>query len=96
MKATIIILAGLFLASFGFAQTPTTTTTTTDAATMDMKHVEMHEKMSKAHQDAADCLKSGKPHEECQKAFHSMCKDSGGGAHCKMGGDMRGKMKYKK
>ncbi len=92
MKTGAIIIAVLFLANFGFAQTPPAM----GAATMDMKHVEMHEKMSKAHQEAADCLKAGKSTEECQMAFHTMCKDSGGEGNCKMGGDMRGKMKHKK
>ena len=37
----------------------------------------MHEKMAKAHSDAAECLKSGKPHDECRKNFKAACKDSG-------------------
>ena len=41
------------------------------------EHMQMHEKMAKAHKDAADCLKSGKPEEECKTAFHSMCNESG-------------------
>lgn len=45
-------------------------------------HVLMHEQMAKAHQQAADCLKSGKTAEECRKAFHEMCKESGNPDMC--------------
>ncbi len=51
-----------------------------DSAKMPMghdEHIQMHEKMSKAHHEAAECLKSGKPEEECKTAFHKICEDSG-------------------
>lgn len=44
--------------------------------------IQMHEQMAKAHQQAADCLKSGKSEEECRSAFHDMCKGAGGPGKC--------------
>ena len=75
-----ILLLSIFTGSFAFAQTESTTKPALDTA-----HIEMHEKMSKAHQQAADCLKSGKPVEECRTAFQSTCKDVGEPGHCGMG-----------
>ncbi len=46
------------------------------------QHIQMHEQMAKAHQQAADCLKSGKPAEECKKAFHEMNKEMGEHENC--------------
>lgn len=40
-------------------------------------HMQMHEHMAMAHQEAAACLKAGKPEEECRMAFHEKCKESG-------------------
>lgn len=51
-------------------------------------HIQMHEKMAKAHQGAADCLKAGKPMDECKKSFDSMCKDADGSGKCMMMGGM--------
>lgn len=45
-------------------------------------HIQMHERMAKAHQQAADCIKSGKTEEDCRKAFHEMCKEAGGPEKC--------------
>lgn len=74
----IIILATIFIASHSFAQDKAT------AKKDDKKqsHIQMHEEMVKAHQQAADCLKSGKSEDECRKAFHEMCKESGGPEMC--------------
>ncbi len=44
--------------------------------------MQMHEKMAKAHQEAADCLKSGKTEMDCKSAFRAMCKDAGGYEMC--------------
>lgn len=33
------------------------------------KHIEMHEQIAAAHQGAADCLKAGKPMQECRSQF---------------------------
>jgi hypothetical protein len=52
------------------------------AAEQGQEHVQMHEQMAKAHQQAADCLKSGKSEEECRKAFYEMCKETGGPDKC--------------
>jgi hypothetical protein len=52
------------------------------AADQNQEYVQMHEKMATAHQQAADCLKSGKSEDECRKAFHEMCKGSGGSEKC--------------
>jgi hypothetical protein len=46
------------------------------------EHLQMHEQMANAHQQAADCLKSGKSEEECQEAFHEMYKETGGPDKC--------------
>jgi hypothetical protein len=48
-------------------------------------HIAMHEKMAAAHQGAADCLKAGKPTEECREQFRSKCKEAGLGMECRMG-----------
>ncbi len=57
--------------------TPPPTATNTQ-----LEHIQMHEKMSKAHQQAADCLKSGKPVEECRTEFHGMCSEAGSPGKC--------------
>ncbi|MFZ3230211.1 MAG: hypothetical protein WA160_08400 [Pseudobdellovibrio sp.] len=51
-----------------------------ESSTMSMMN--RHEHMMKAHQLAADCLKSGKSEEECQGEFHTMCKEAGGTGNC--------------
>ncbi len=58
-------------------------------------HMQMHEQMAKAHQQAADCLKAGKPEEECRAAFHKMCDEASGTGHCGEG-MMHDHMKHKK
>lgn len=86
----IIFLATLFIAMHSFAQDK-------DTAKKDDKkqsHLQMHEEMVKAHQQAVDCLKSGKSEDECRKAFHEMCKNSGGREMCGPG-MMRYKMDKK-
>lgn len=55
---------------------------------VDTGHIEMHEKMAKAHQQTADCLKSGKIFDECRAAFQMMCKESGESGNCDMKGSM--------
>jgi hypothetical protein len=45
----------------------------------------MHEQMAKAHQQAADCIKTGKPEEECWSNFRTMCKSAGGYERCGAG-----------
>lgn len=46
------------------------------------ENIMMHEKMMVAHQQAAECLKSGKTEEECRTAFQGMCKEVGGMEKC--------------
>ncbi len=74
----IIFLVVLSSAVFSFAQDKT------PAKAMDQKqsHIQMHEQMAKNHQQAADCLKSGKAEDECRKAFQEMCKEAGGPDKC--------------
>jgi hypothetical protein len=52
----------------------------TEAGDMQL-HIEQHEKMAKAHQDAATCLKSGNPMPECRAKFMEQCQGEG----CHMG-----------
>lgn len=77
MKA-IIFLAAVAGAMPSFAQDKAPT------KEVDQKqaHVQMHEQMAKMHQQAADCLKSGKSEDECRKSFHEMCRESGGPEMC--------------
>jgi hypothetical protein len=50
------------------------------------KHVKAaiaeHQKMAKAHSDAAQCLASGKEEKVCHKALYEACPDSGIGKYC--------------
>ncbi len=68
-----------------------------DASTIKSKDqaaskIEMHEHMADMHKKAADCLKSGKPETECQKAMMAECKDYAknmkGSMNCPMMGNM--------
>jgi len=54
-------------------------------------HIEMHEKMADAHKKAAECLKAGKPTEECRTQFKQACHDAGQGACPGMMGKGKGK-----
>lgn len=56
--------------------------------------MQMHENMAKAHQDAANCLKSGKSEDECRMAFQAACKEHGGRGECGM--MMKGRADKKK
>ena len=56
------------------------------ASNEDLKnHIEMHEKMSKAHEKAAKCLKDGKPLDECRAEFRNTCPGNGQGCGMGMG-----------
>lgn len=66
----------------------------TQAGTDLKAHIEMHEKMAKAHDQAADCLKDGKPIEECRAEFKKACPGDGQG--CGMMGMGHGARKGKK
>lgn len=71
----LILISSVLLAFPSFAQ----------MKPQDKSHEEtvgMHESMAKAHQQAADCLKSGKNEQDCKKEFQQMCKDSGGPEKC--------------
>lgn len=78
MKAFIFSLALLCAANAGFAQDKDPA----KESEQKQEHIKMHESMMKAHQQAVDCLKSSKPEEECRKAFHEMCQESGGPDKC--------------
>lgn len=78
---TIIFLAAVLGAMPSFAQSNTTAKETEPK----MSHLQMHEQMAKAHQQAADCLKSGKSQDECRKGFEDMCKESGSHEMCGSG-----------
>jgi hypothetical protein len=78
MKSIILSAALLCAANFSFAQDKASVKSTEE----NQEHIQMHEQMAKAHQQAADCLKSGKSKEECRKVFHSMCKEAGGPEKC--------------
>jgi len=75
-----IILSGMLLCAvtIGFAQD----TTPVKEADPKQEHILMHESMMKAHQQAAECLKSGKSEDECRNAFHETCKGISGPDKC--------------
>lgn len=76
----IILMAMIFCStSFSLAADDKTSAKGTDSKS---QHTQMHEHMAKAHQQAAECLKSGKSEEECRKDFHEMCKESGAPDKC--------------
>ncbi|MGE3388249.1 MAG: hypothetical protein AB7K41_16105 [Bdellovibrionales bacterium] len=85
MKIQFII--GMLIASFAFAQTKETD----KVPAIDTGHIEMHEKMAKAHQQAADCLKAGKPADDCRQSFRAQCKEAGEPGQCGIGGPMKGR-----
>ncbi len=43
-----------------------------------------HRAMAQAHEAAAKCLESGKPHEQCSKALQTACKGLALGKSCGM------------
>tara|TARA_B110001454_G_C12723270_1_gene436129 strand:- start:5485 stop:5772 length:288 start_codon:yes stop_codon:yes gene_type:complete len=47
-----------------------------------LAHIEMHKKMMAAHQQAAECLKSGKQEEDCREIFQKMCLEANGHRKC--------------
>lgn len=77
----IILLATMLNFVPTFAQQKATTVKVDQKQT----HIQMHEQMAKAHQQAAECLKSGKPEEECRNAFREMCSEYGGHGMCGAG-----------
>lgn len=80
MKTTIFFAALLGIVQFALAQDQAPTQEQSPAPIQEA--VQMHEKMAKAHQQAVECLKSGKTEDECREAFHAMCKDAGGPKMC--------------
>ncbi len=54
--------------------------------------IEMHQKMAKAHQKAAVCLKAGKPVDECNREAMKMC-PMANSEKCPFMGNMGGMMK---
>ncbi len=48
------------------------------------KDIERHKAMSAAHTSAAQCLESGKKHDDCMKQLQTACKGLGIGKHCGM------------
>lgn len=91
---TILALLGLSLGAPAFADDEK------KSGEDDMKsHIEMHEKMAKAHSEAAECLKSGKSRDECKEKFKEACGKEGKGCmmghHGKHKGHGKGKDKKK-
>ena len=77
MKNLLLLCAGLMaLSLYAKAEDKAKAPSTKES------HVQMHEDMAKAHQKAADCLKSGKPEEECRNEFMNEAKTHGGADHC--------------
>jgi hypothetical protein len=68
--------AMLLIASSAFAQAHSAADT--------KKDVERHKAMSAAHTSAAQCLESGKKHDDCMKQLQTACKGLGIGKHCGM------------
>ncbi len=77
MKNVLLLCAGLLAVSL-LAKADDKTKTPVTKET----HIQMHEDMAKAHQKAAECLKSGKPEEECRNEFMNEAKAHGGSDHC--------------
>lgn len=48
------------------------------------QRIEMLEKGAKAHQEAADCLKAGKPEQECHEIMKKACPHHDKKGHCHM------------
>lgn len=64
---TFILFASLLTSTAALAQAP---------ANPDPKleeHIQMHEKVGEAHKKVAECLRSGKPKDECGPVFHKEC-----------------------
>lgn len=76
----------IYLIAISFA-VPTFAQDKAPASDADEKksYVQMHEQMAKAHQQAADCLKSGRSENDCMKAFRETCRESGGPDQCGAG-----------
>lgn len=78
MKAFILTLALLCVTNMSVAQDKIVG----KEVDQKLEHIKMHENMIKAHQEAAECLRSGKSEDECRKAFHEMCRENGGPDKC--------------
>ncbi len=62
---SILLLSGFSVAALGASK---------DAR---QEHIQMHEQMAKAHQQAVECLKSETSEEQCRKAFREVCASAG-------------------
>ncbi len=60
------------------------------------RHIQTHEKMAKAHQQAADCLKSGKSTSDCRQQFQDECKHFAGDGRCNGWMNRRGMRHWEK
>jgi hypothetical protein len=69
-------IATLFVASSAWAQA--------HGAAEVKKDIERHKAMAAAHTSAAQCLESGKKHDDCMKQLQTACKGLGIGKHCGM------------
>lgn len=88
MKLKTLMLS-LFVAAGAFAVARAADDAAAKTGADRQKMIEMHEKMAAAHAQAAACLKSGKPVDECRDALMKSCpmgKDGG----CMMGGQKNG------
>lgn len=74
----IIFLAAIFSVASSFSQNKDSTKESNQKQSL----AQMHEQIAKVHQQAADCLKSGKSEDECQKMFHEMCKQGPNAGEC--------------
>lgn len=73
---TALLLACSLVASMALAQKHADKETQED--------IQRHRAMAAAHEAAAQCLASGKPHEVCQKALRAACKGLAIGTSCGM------------
>lgn len=48
------------------------------------KDVERHRAMAAAHEQAAKCLETGQPYDNCQRQLQAACKGLGIGKYCGM------------
>ncbi len=76
MKTIIFLIAAM--SAISFAQKKSVT----KEVESKQFYIQMHEQMAKAHQQFAECLKSGKPEEECRQSFKGMCENFGGADKC--------------
>lgn len=81
MKSIFLSVLMVGAVSFSFAQDKAPAKNSKEVD-LNQERIQMHEGMMKAHQQAAECLKSGKTNEECRSSFQEMCQSAGGSSKC--------------